>query len=178
MRPATRFIVRVAGIAVAVLAGLVALTAWALEADDVAIVETVRADAGFRRTHVWFVRDGEAVLLEAGTPENGWYRDILGTKHLRIVEPADIARECVPEVLANPDGHVDIRERLRAHYGWRDVWIALLFDTSRSLAVRCRPEGAPAAADAMQAQPALAREASDPVPDPIPALIPRKESPQ
>jgi hypothetical protein len=173
VRPAVRHVVRAACIAVALLAGAAALTVYALEADDVAIVETVRSDASLRRTHVWFVRDGEAVLLEAGTPENGWYRDILGTKHLRIVEPAGLARECVPEVLANPDGHAEIRERLRAHYGWRDVWIALLFDTSRSLAVRCRQGGA-LAADVPQRPAALAAQVRDSFPDPSPTM----ESPQ
>ncbi len=173
MRPVVRHVVRAACIAAALLAGAAALTVYALEADDVAIVETVRPDASLRRTHLWFVRDGEDVLFEAGSPTNGWYVDIRGTKHLRIVEPAGIARECVPEVLANPDGHAGIRERLRAHYGWRDVWIALLFDTSRSLAVRCR-QGSALAADAPQGHAALAALAPDPIPDPIPTM----ESPQ
>ncbi len=132
---------RIALIALALLAVVAAATWYALEADGVAIIETARGDAGLRRTHVWFVRDGDAVLLEAGSPDNGWYRDIRTTKRLRIVEPAAIAGECVPDVLANPDGHADIRARLRAQYGWRDAWIGLLFDTSRSLAVRCRAVG-------------------------------------
>lgn len=128
---------RAAVVVLLIAAAAFALTWFALEQGDVAIVETAAADGTLRRTHVWFVREGDAVLLEAGTPDNGWYVDIRATKHLRIVEPDDIARECAPAVLANPDGHVEIRERMRAHYGWRDAWVALLFDTSRSLAVRC-----------------------------------------
>lgn len=134
-----RVLLRAFGLLLALAAGAAVLTWHALEASDVAIVETAAADGTLRRTHVWFVRAGNAVLLEAGTPANGWYVDIRATKRLRIVEPAGIARECVPMVLANPDGHLQIRERMRAHYGWRDAWVALLFDTSRSLAVRCAP---------------------------------------
>ena len=39
-------------------------------------------------------------------------------------------------VLGDPSGHTRIRARMRQKYGLRDRWVALLFDTSRSRAVR------------------------------------------
>ena len=56
----------------------------------------------------------------------------------RVLAPASIARSCAPHVLANPDGHAEVRAAMRAKYGWRDAWIALLFDTTHSRAVVCR----------------------------------------
>ncbi len=133
----------------AAVVALVAVTWWALESGDVAVVETAMESAAttggadLRRTHVWFVVAGDDVLIEAGTPDNGWYVDARRTGRLRIVEPAQIARDCRTEVLANPDGHERIRSLLRQKYGLRDLWIATIFDTSRSLAVRCGHAAAP-----------------------------------
>ena len=140
---AKRTIQRFVLVLLALLIALVALTWWALAASDVAVVETAMEDAGLRRTHVWFVTVDDAVLIEAGTPDNGWYVDARRSGRLRIVEPAHIARACPAEVLANPDGHERIRSLLREKYGLRDLWIAMIFDTSRSLAVRCASAAAP-----------------------------------
>jgi hypothetical protein len=126
------------GLVIAVVA-FVALTGWALEADGVADVQTTRSDDTVRTTHVWYVqRDGET-LLEAGTPENGWFVDALRDPNIVIVEPPALAGRYTIEVLANPDGHERIRASMRAKYGWRDRWIGMVFDTSRSVEVRLLP---------------------------------------
>jgi len=43
---------------------------------------------------------------------------------------------CQADMAQNPDGHERIRRLLASKYGWKDRWIGLLTDTSRSLAVR------------------------------------------
>ena len=134
---------RIAWIVLAALVSIVAWTWWALESGGVAVVETAAENADLRRTHVWFVVANDAVLFEAGTPDNRWYVDARRTGRFRIVEPATIARDCATQVLANPDGHERVRSLLRAKYGLRDRWIATIFDTSRSLAVRCAGVVAP-----------------------------------
>ena len=40
------------------------------------------------------------------------------------------------EVVPEPGGHEHIRALLRQRYGWRDLWIAMLQDTSGSREVR------------------------------------------
>jgi hypothetical protein len=42
------------------------------------------------------------------------------------------------ELVREPGGHETIRALLRRRYGLRDWWVGLLFDTSRSVAVRLR----------------------------------------
>jgi hypothetical protein len=122
-------------------AAFAAVTWWSLESSGVAIV-TTRSDTGERSTHVWFVEDAGRVLVEAGSPENGWYRDVQMQPVLDL-EAHGLTGRYVATPLPNPAGHDRIRKLLREKYGFRDAWIALLFDTSRSLAVALEP--APAA---------------------------------
>jgi hypothetical protein len=115
----------------------VAITAWALEAGGVAIVTTRTADGHERRTHVWFVEEDGVVWLEAGTPENPWYVDLARSPELALARsgaaPARHRAHAVPERSAR------VRAQLRAKYGWRDRWVGLFVDSSRSLAVRLEP---------------------------------------
>ncbi len=135
---------RVAVLVVAAF-GLIAFTGWALEAGGVAIVETERADGTTRSTHVWFVEPAggsrQQLWLEAGTPENGWYLDILARPTLSLEsDPAsDLSGVYLAEPIPGRAAHEEIRRMLRAKYGIRDWWIATLFDTSRSIAVRLIP---------------------------------------
>ena len=123
---------------VVLLLGFVGLMWWALESSGVAVVETERADGSRRSTHVWYVvRDGE-LWLEAGTPENGWFRDVGTTPRLTLRSDGRVA-EYVPEPMRDPSAHGRIRLWLRDKYGFRDRWVALIFDTSRSVAVRLLP---------------------------------------
>jgi len=120
------------------LVAFAATTWWALESSNVAIAETVRPDGSVRRTHVWFARDDGELLLEAGTPSNGWYQDILQNPTLTLVIEGSKGRflaEPLPETMQ----HAHIRGLIRRKYGFRDQWVGILVDTSESVAVRLTP---------------------------------------
>ena len=111
----------------------VIVTLIALEASDVVTVETKTSSAALRRTHVWFVATDTNLYLEAGNPQNPWVQDLsrLSTLHL---SGAGLDGEYSFELYVNE--HNKIRNLMRAKYGWRDWWVDMLFDTSRSSAVR------------------------------------------
>jgi len=128
-------------IAIAAGLGLVAAAAlawWVLESSGVAIIETRAPDGEVRRTHVWYVRAGDAVWLEAGRPEHPWYLDVQRTP--RVVLRAD-GRADDFEAVSMPgrDAHAHVRALLREKYGLRDWILGLVVDTSRSIAVRLEP---------------------------------------
>lgn len=121
----------------ACLAAVAAFTWWALESSGVAVI-TTQSSQGPRSTHVWYVEDAGERLLEAGTPENPWFVDLQTNPQLELsVEGA--SQTYLTAALPNPKGHERIRSLLRAKYGARDAWIALLFDTRRSVAVTLSP---------------------------------------
>jgi hypothetical protein len=119
------------------LAGVVAFSVWALEASDVARI-TTRAGDEERVTHVWYVEDGDALLLEAGSPENGWFVDVTAHPVLDFAAPGLDGR-FTARPLPNPEGHRRIRRLLREKDGLRDAWIARRFDTGRCVAVALEP---------------------------------------
>ncbi len=127
----------------AVVVLLAAITFVALESGDVAVLETRRSDGTLRDTHVWFIEEDGVLWLEAGSPENGWYVDVRSDP--RLVFRAEgregefVARP-LPEDRAR---HARLREQLRTRYGWRDAWVSLYVDQTRSLAVRLDPAGDP-----------------------------------
>jgi hypothetical protein len=126
-------------IVVGLLLALGGITLWALEWDGVAVVETRDPSGGARSTHVWFAEPNGELWLEAGTPENPWFRDV--QKHPELVFRTDRGSErYTAEPLNDPEGHPRIRSLMREKYGFRDVWVGWLFDTSHSIAVRLRPE--------------------------------------
>ena len=128
--------------AVAILAVAFGVTTWwALESDDVAIVETRTADGTARVTHVWYSETNGALWLEAGTPENGWFRDVLQNPALNLTIDGRLTRY-VADPIVDPSGHQRIRSLMREKYGFRDRWVNLIVDTSRSVAVRLIPESA------------------------------------
>ncbi|MCP5055653.1 MAG: hypothetical protein GY937_02890 [bacterium] len=121
------------------LLGAAALvTWWALESSGVAVIETRASDGSLRSTHVWFVEPEGELWLEAGTPTNPWYQDILIDPTLTF-SSADRSGRFKAEPVDSPDGHDKIRGLLRQKYGLRDAWVGLLVDTSGSLAVRLTP---------------------------------------
>jgi hypothetical protein len=126
---------------VALLVALVvfgAITWFALEGHDVAIVRTRAANGVVRETHVWVADSEGALYLEAATPERAWLREALAQQEIELVHAGTTTRHrAVPE--AGPEGHAKIRGLLRAKYGWADQWVALLQDTSSSVAVRLDP---------------------------------------
>jgi hypothetical protein len=121
------------GLLVAAALGFVALTWLALESGGVAIVETRAPDGATRATHVWFVERDGALWLEAGSPGNGWFTDVQREPRLRVRIGNEI-REARAEIV--PEASHDVRAALRAKYGWRDAWVGLLVDSSRSVSVR------------------------------------------
>jgi hypothetical protein len=128
-----------------VLALLVAsalVTWWALESGGVAIVETRAHDGTARFTHVWYAETDGELWLEAGTPENGWFVDIQGHPQLRLAID-DRSQRYTAKPIEDPSGHGRIRALMRGKYGFRDRWVGLVADTSRSIAVRLEPLGSP-----------------------------------
>jgi len=122
--------------AIAFLLGAFALsTWWALESSGVAVIETRAADGSPRSTHVWFAEPEGELWLEAGTPTNPWYQDILLEPTL-VFSSTNRSGHFTAEPVEAADGHEEIRSLLREKYGLRDAWVGLLVDTSGSLAVR------------------------------------------
>jgi hypothetical protein len=87
---------------------------------------------------VWYAEPGGELWLEAGTPENPWFRDIQTTPELGFTSDGRSGRYVAHPVGA-ADGHRRIRALLREKYGFRDRWVGLLVDTSHSVAVRLVP---------------------------------------
>ena len=145
MRP--RHVV-IALVALAVAFG--AITLLALEGKDVAVLHT-RDDAGApRQTRVWVAESDGALWVEAATPERGFYRDLLVRPQVDVEHGGRALR-----MIARPEpgaaGHERIRTLLRDKYGWADVWVGLLQDTSRSIAVRLDPAPVPPGAQTEEA---------------------------
>jgi hypothetical protein len=115
-----------------------AVTWWALESGGVAVVGTLRIEGGARETHVWYAEPDGELWLEAGTPENPWFQDVLRVSVLRFTAEGRSGRYRA-EPIEDPSGHERIRALLREKYGFRDRWVGLLVDTSRSVAVRLIP---------------------------------------
>ena len=121
------------------LLAFVGLTWWALESSGVAVLETRRPDGSTRSTHVWHVTHNGEVWLEAGTPENAWFQDVEGSPRVWLWLEGP-STEYLAEPVRESSGHTTIRSLLREKYGFRDWWVGLLFDTSRSVAVRLLPQ--------------------------------------
>jgi hypothetical protein len=118
----------------------VLITWWALEAGGVAVIETETPEESMRSTHVWFVESDGETWIEAGTSENGWYRDIQGVSAVSFSTPqSNGARHFRAVPVPGASAHDRIRSQLRAKYGFRDWWINRIFDTTASIAVRLVP---------------------------------------
>ena len=134
----------VIGILGATLVLLALFTWWALESSGVAILETRSADGTLRSTHVWYAEPNSELWLEAGTPENSWYLDVQHDPIVSFSAPGRSGRSgrYIARRVEDPTAHDEIRSHLRDKYGLRDRWVALLFDTSRSVAVRLTTQSA------------------------------------
>jgi hypothetical protein len=122
----------------ALLVAFALATAWALEADGVAVIATHAPGDEPRATHVWYVESDGELWLEAGTPENPWFTDV--NRNPRVAFSADgRSGDYLAEPVYGPEAHTRIREWLREKYGVRDRWVGLLVDTSQSVAVRLIP---------------------------------------
>jgi hypothetical protein len=120
------------------LAAFGAVTWWALESSGVAVLRTERLDQDARETHVWWVESDGALWLEAATPERGFLSEIRRFP-VAILVRAGQEQPFHTDIVDTPDAHARVRAAMRAKYGWRDAWVGLLQDTSRSVAVRLTP---------------------------------------
>jgi hypothetical protein len=120
-----------------------ATTLIALEGKDVAVLHTRDDAGGARRTRVWIAEHDGALWVESATPERDFYRDLLLRPEIDV-EHAGHAQRMIARPEPGAAGHERIRNLLRDKYGWADCWVALLQDTSRSVAVRLDPAPPPA----------------------------------
>jgi 2-iminobutanoate/2-iminopropanoate deaminase len=120
------------------LLAFAALTFWALEAGDVAVLVTQRPEGSVRETHVWWAEDDGTLQVEAATPERAWLAEALEAGEIEVERDGRRERFRVERSDA-PGAHDRVRALLRAKYGWRDAWVGVLQDTSRSVAVRLSP---------------------------------------
>lgn len=127
----------VAGLVVLV-AAFGAITLYALEGNEVAVLRTRDSAGALRETRVWLAADDGALWVEAATPERPFYQDILARPEIEVARgDAIIPVTAVPE--PGDAGHARIRTLLARRYGWADAWVGLLQDTSHSIAVRLTP---------------------------------------
>jgi hypothetical protein len=131
-------------IAVALLAAFLAVTGWALESGEVAVLETRRPEGGARRTRVWLAEADGTLWLEAATPDRDWLGDVALSPRVRLRRGAE-ARAYEAVAMPGAGERARVRALLRRKYGLRDRWVGLLQDTSRAVAVRLVPVASPAA---------------------------------
>jgi hypothetical protein len=117
-----------------------ATTAWVLESSGVAVLRTQQSAGDEpRETHVWWAGDPDGALwLEAATPERAFLADVRANAVVVLARDGGDA-PFHADIVDTRDAHDHVRALLRAKYGWRDAWVALLQDTSRSVAVRLTP---------------------------------------
>lgn len=127
------------------LTAVAGVTLFALESGSVVTVKTSIPEGapgsdvgGERTTRIWFVQENGQLFLEAGHPDNPWVGDLRGMSSLQLVGQG-LDGEYTFEVLDDSADHDRIRQLMRRKYGWRDWWIGLIFDTSRSQLVVIRP---------------------------------------
>lgn len=119
------------------------VTLVALEGREVVVLRTRAADGSEHATRTWIADADGAAWVEAANPERPFLHDLEREPAL-VVDRQGRHERCRATLTENPAGHARIRDLLAAKYGWADCWIALVADTSRSLAVRldCHDDGA------------------------------------
>ena len=124
-----------------ILAGaFAAVTLVALEGREVVVLRTRGADGSEHATRTWIADADGTAWVEAANPERPFLHDLARDATL-VVDRHGRHERCRATIADNPAGHTRIRELLAAKYGWADCWIALVADTSRSLAVRLECDG-------------------------------------
>ncbi len=114
------------------------ITWWALESGGVAVVVTHGPDGALHSAHVWYVETNGELWLEAGSPESAWFIDVRNNPDIRLSIDGR-SRRYAARVLDEPSDQAAVRALLRRKYGIRDRWVAMLVDSSRSVAVRLEP---------------------------------------
>jgi len=123
----------VTGIGLGLVFGM--LTLLALEGGEVVIVRTWDKSGAVRETRTWIADDEGGSWIEAASPMRRFFWDVLARPDVELWRGGRWQR-CRALVAANPEGHERIRRLLAAKYGWKDRWIGMLTDTSRSVALR------------------------------------------
>ncbi len=91
-----------------------------------------------RRTRIWFVQNNEQPILEARHPENPWVPDI--EKQPRVhIEGKSTNGLYQLHMGRDSSNHDKVRSLMRKKYGWRDIWVGVLFDTSKSALIVAKP---------------------------------------
>ena len=99
------------------------------------MVETRAPDGSTRPTHVWFAESNDELWVEAGDPSNPWFLDVQ-REPLVSLRSDHRSGEFLAEIHDRPDARERLRSLLRSKYGVRDWWVASIFDTSKSVAVK------------------------------------------
>lgn len=116
-----------------------AITLYALEGYDVAVLHTHAPDGTTRATRTWVADDGDTLWVEAAFPERPFYQQLLANPEVEV-ERGGIVHCYRAKPVPNPDGHTRIRAMLAQKYGWADRWVGLLQDTAASMAVKLEPQ--------------------------------------
>jgi len=116
-----------------------AVTLLALEGREVVILRTFDAHGQARETRTWVADEDGYTWIEAANPERPFLLQLQANAEVELRRGGTL-HHCRAGTTPNPEGHRRIRQLLTAKYGWADDWVALLTDTSESLAVRleCR----------------------------------------
>ena len=121
-----------AGVPIALFA---IVTLAALEGGEVVKLETADAAGNRHTTRAWIAESEGALWLESANAEREFYRDVLAGSRITIERHGtETSFRAIPQ--ENPQGHELIRRLLREKYGWADVWVGFLADTSESIALR------------------------------------------
>jgi hypothetical protein len=116
----------------------VATTLVALEGSEVVVLHTGLSRAEPRATRVWIADYDGSPWIESASPAREFYRDIVADPTVQLMRRGELSKyRAVP--VEGREGHELIRSLLRQRYGWADVWIGLLADTSQSIAIRLEP---------------------------------------
>ena len=117
--------------------GFVAITYTALEAGGViSAITTSHTDGSERVTHIWYVTENGNAFLEVGNPNNPWIQDLNAGSSLIL--KGDGFDGKYDFAVHDSSSHAKIRSLMRDKYGWRDVWVGWLFDTSQSYMIQVR----------------------------------------
>lgn len=75
------------------------------------------------------MQTGDRLFLEAGNPVSPWVKDL---EHQSIIQLFGNGLEGDYTFVIRRNGHNEIRKLMRDKYGWRDLWVTTIFDTSSS----------------------------------------------
>ena len=129
---------RVLILAVVLIAALVIITLVALEGREVVVLRTSDGEAESKETRTWIADYEGHAWVESANPERPFFRHIQAHPEVEVVRGGQVL-EMRAVALPPAEGHALIRRLLAEKYGWADVWIGFIADTSQSTAVRLDP---------------------------------------